>query len=256
MNLFFFFILGYDTVSDKSNLLVNCGATEHIITNKSRFINFHQNFEPGNHFVELADGSPVEKRWCLHLSTQQQKTPVYLEKCIIYTNFLNKTYFQYKWQQKNGAHISFECDNCQLIYPNKAVFNITQRGCLYYLKNIVSARNATYDLHTWHKILGHCNESDIKKLLKLVKGMKIKLTPNYALNYDIYIQGKMSNDRNKTLDCKATKILALVHSDLAGPIQSLAKDGYDYVINFINDYSCLTMLYFLKCKSDTLFASK
>ena len=56
--------------------------------------------------------------------------------------------------------------------------------------------------------------------------MKIKPTPNYALNCDIYIQGKMSNDRNKTLDHKTTKILALVHSDLAGPIQPLAKNGY------------------------------
>ena len=49
--------------------------------------------------------------------------------------------------------------------------------------------------------------------------MKIKPTPNYALNCDICIQGTMSNDRNKTLDCKATKILAFVYSDLAGPIQ-------------------------------------
>ncbi len=46
----------------------------------------------------------------------------------------------------------------------------------------------------------------------------------------------MSNDRNKTLDCKATKILALVHSDLVGSIQPLAKNGYKYVINFIDDF--------------------
>ena len=84
--------------------------------------------------------------------------------------------------------------------------------------------------------------------------MKIKPTPNCALNCDICIQGKMSNDRNKTLDCKATKTLALVHNDLAGPIQPLAKDGYKYLINFIDDYSGLTMLYFLKHKSDTLIA--
>ena len=50
----------------------------------------------------------------------------------------------------------------------------------------------------------------------------------------------------------ATKILALVHSDLAGPIQPLGKDGYKYVRNFIDDSSGLTMLYFLKRKSDTL----
>ena len=75
--------------------------------------------------------------------------------------------------------------------------------------------------------------------------MKIKLTPNYALNCDICIQGKMSNDRNKTLDNKATKILTLVHSE----------DGYKYVLNFIDDYSGLTMLYFLKHKSNTLLAT-
>ena len=28
--------------------------------------------------------------------------------------------------------------------------------------------------------------------------MKIKLTPNYALHSDTYIQGKMFNDKNKT----------------------------------------------------------
>ena len=65
-------------------------------------------------------------------------------------------------RKKNGAHISFERDNCQLIYPSGAVFNIIQKERLYYLKNIVSARNASYDLYTWHKILHHCNESDIK----------------------------------------------------------------------------------------------
>ena len=33
---------------------------------------------------------------------------------------------------------------------------------------------------------------------------------------------------------------------LASRIQSLAKDGYKYVLNFIDDYSGLIMLYFLK----------
>ena len=86
--------------------------------------------------------------------------------------------------------------------------------------------------------------------------MKIKPTTNYALHCDICIQGKMSNDRNKTLeDCKATKILVLVHSDFVGSIQPLAKEGYKYLLNFINDYSGLTMLYFLKHKSNTLLAT-
>ena len=107
-------------------------------------------------------------------------------------------------------------------------------------------RNAFYDLQNWHKILGHSNESDIKKLPNLVKG----ITPNYALDCDICIQGNMFNDRNKTLDRKATKILTHVQSNLAGHIQPLAKDDHKYVLNSIDDYSGL-MLYFIKDKSDT-----
>ena len=65
----------------------------------------------------------------------------------------------------------------------------------------------------------------------------------------------MSNDRNKTFDCKATKILALVPSGLAGPIQSFSKEGYKCVINFIDYYCGFTMLYFLKDKPDALLAT-
>ena len=46
-----------------------------------------------------------------------------------------------------------------------------------------------------------------------------------------------------------------LYSDLAGPIQHLTKDGYKYVLNFADDYSGLTMLYFLKHKSNTLLAT-
>ena len=35
----YFFTLGYDIVLDKSNLLVDCWATNHVITDKSKFIN-------------------------------------------------------------------------------------------------------------------------------------------------------------------------------------------------------------------------
>ena len=86
--------------------------------------------------------------------------------------------------------------------------------------------------------------------------MKIKPTQNDALNCDICIKGKMSNERNKTLDSKSTKIFALENGDLAGLIQPLPKEGYKFVINFIDDYSGLTMLYFLKHKSNTLLAKK
>ena len=115
----------------------------------------------------------------------KQKCEILSATNALYIPTFKQNIFLVQAATKNGAHISFERDNCQLIYPNGAVFNITQWGRLYYLKNIVSVGNATYDLHTWHKILGYSNETDIKKLPDLVKGMKIKPPPNYALNCEI-----------------------------------------------------------------------
>ena len=60
----------------------------------------------------------------------------------------------------------------------------------------------------------------------------------------------------QSLDVKETEILSLVHCDFAGPIQPLGKGNYRYVLNFIDDFSGLIMLYFLGHESDTLLATK
>ena len=39
------------------NLLIDTGATSHIITDRSMFLNFDEQFDPSNHFIELADSS-------------------------------------------------------------------------------------------------------------------------------------------------------------------------------------------------------
>ena len=47
-------------------------------------------------------------------------------------------------------------------------FCIHEMGSLYYLPTVekenVDQCNATYDIQTWHKILGHCNHDDVEKL--------------------------------------------------------------------------------------------
>ena len=94
-----FFALGYDIVSHKSNFLVDCGATKHIITDKSKFINFDQNFEPRNHFVELVNESLVN-------NIVLKRGDVFIFSCnsnghmLYISQLLNKIYFQYKPQQK------------------------------------------------------------------------------------------------------------------------------------------------------------
>ena len=66
-----------------------------------------------------------------------------------------------------------------------------------------------------------------------------------------YFLGKMNRlkfDKNKAT--RATKVLELIHSDLMGPFQVQSLGGASYTLTFIDDYSRMVFVYFLRNKSD------
>ena len=125
---------------------------------------------------------------------------------------------------------------------------------MYYLNSISSYRNNACTLAEWHRILGHCNFGDVRKLEGVVEGMKI--SDYNEVGCKVCTQGKMTQSRCRTPDRRATAPLNLVHSDVAGPINPVGKDGFQYALSFVDDYSGVIMTYFLKKKSDVLDATK
>ena len=63
-------------------------------------------------------------------------------------------------------------------------------------------------------------------------------------------EGKMCQIRNKSPDEKAKAPLDFVHCDLAGPIDPTGRDGFKYALSFVDDFSGIIMVYFLKSKGD------
>ena len=81
-------------------------------------------------------------------------------------------------------------------------------------------------MQDWHEILGHCNLNDVLALENVVDGMKI--TGKKEFDCGVCVMGKMTQPRNRKPDKRATKNLELVHCDLAGPIDPIAKEGFRY----------------------------
>ena len=67
---------------------------------------------------------------------------------------------------------------------------------------------------------------------------------------DTCIINKMSQTISRKPDARANKPFELIHADLAGPIDPMAKGNFKYVIAFTDDYSSIIFPYFLKCKAD------
>ena len=112
------------------------------------------------------------------------------------------------------------------------------------------------NLKGWHAILVHCNYEDVVKLDEVVDGMKIS-NSNSRPDCDNCILGKMTQSKNRNPDIRSKAPLELVHTDLhAGPIALMSKEAFRYSIAFIDDYSGVVFVYFLKNKSDTVEATK
>ena len=241
-------------------LLVDCGATAHIINDKSKFVKLDDKFDSDKHFIELADGSRTNgivqgrgKAQVLIHDSKGSKRKVILENAL-YVPSYKQDIFSVQAATCKGASVSFTQNSAELRAPDGTTFDIEKQGRLYYLNNTVTGNNKTHTMHEWHKILGHCNVRDVCKLEGVVEGMKI--TDKGDFRCDVCVMGKMSQHRSREPDERATCPLELVHCDLAGPVDPIAKDGFRYALSFVDDYSGVNMVYFLKQKSDTTVATE
>lgn len=95
------------------------------------------------------------------------------------------------------------------------------------------------------------------KLKDVVEGMKASDSScSKPQDCDVCIEGKMIESRNRNPDARAAKLLELVHTDLAEPIDLSSREGFRYSIAFTGDYSGAIFVYFLKNKSDTVAATE
>ena len=153
-------------------ILVDSGATVHILNDKRYFDNFNHNFSSKNHVIELADGGKVEG----HAQGQGDATislddssgqahSVQLLNTLYIPNF-KRYIFSVLAATKHGTNVSFNQYSGQMV--NKGcVFKFEKVNNLYFLNSIdhckkdIDSVKACRSLEEWHKVMGHCNTKDI-----------------------------------------------------------------------------------------------
>jgi hypothetical protein len=89
----------------------------------------------------------------------------------------------------------------------------------------------------WHCRLGHINEKRIERLHKdgLLSSFDFK-------SFDMcetYLHGKMTKSPFTSQSERASDLLGLVHTDVCGPMSSVARGGFQYFITFTDDFSSM-----------------
>ena len=255
------FIMKIDTDKKSINdtLLVDCGATSHIIIDKSKFVDFDKDFNPATHFIELADGKRKN-----NIATGRGKARVMMtdNKGVTHNVILKdalcvpsytQNILSVKAATRAGARVNFSREYSELVLDDgKVTFNLECLGNLYYVNNVKHLDIKSRSLKEWHKAMGHCNIDDLIKLESVVEGMKI--SDKSKFNCVPCIKGKMTQHFNRKPDIKANKILDLVHCDLTGMVKPAGMGDFKYGINFVDDYSGVIHLYLIKNKNDAHIA--
>ncbi|XP_074649045.1 uncharacterized protein LOC141904358 [Tubulanus polymorphus] len=209
----FYFRITVDSASSVHNvnsLLVDCGATSHIINDESKFVSFDKSFNADDHFIELADGSRMKNVALKRGDPRVQLTDSMGRICnvvlrnVLYIPTFKQNIFSVQAAIENGAHLQFKSNSGSLSASNGTVFNFTRRGRLYYMYacNTISSDQNEHSLLVWHRILGHCNVQDILKLQTAVTGMKISGSGKDVTCKDC-ILGKMTQNRSREPDERA-----------------------------------------------------
>jgi transposase InsO family protein len=103
----------------------------------------------------------------------------------------------------------------------------------------------------WHRRMGHIHFDNLVKVNKreAVREMPQITKPTNTLCKHCQ-QGKKTKTRFKSKEYSTTRPLEIVHTDLVGPTKTKGLKGEKYFMLLVDDYTRMTVVFFLKNKSE------
>ncbi|XP_022030400.1 uncharacterized protein LOC110931309 [Helianthus annuus] len=228
--------------------IFDCGATDTMTYDHKDILNMSPSSKT---YIETASGErvKVEGGGSIEFSNKMK-----LNKCLYIPTLSSKLL--------SVSHVTKELNCVVLMYPTFCILQDirtkeiigrgTERGGLYYVDEVTHKGHAmlahgTADrqLWLWHRRLGHPSFGYLKSLfpsLFLNKSTDMKcetciLAKNHRVSFD------QSNTRVKS-------VFSLIHSDVWGPAPNSDKNRFKYFVSFVDDFSRMTWVYFMKHKSE------
>jgi len=244
-------------LSTSASWVLDTGCGSHICTNVQG-LKRSRDLAKGEVDLRVGNGAKVA---ALAVGTYVLTLPsgliIQLENCY-YVPAISRNIISVSCLDKFGFSFIIK-NNCCSIYLNDIFYATAQmNNGLYVLDlempiyNINTKRMKPNELnptYLWHCRLGHINEKRISKLHK--DGLLD------SFDYESYetcrscLIGKMTKSPFTGKGERANDLLALIHTDVCGPLNIPARGGFQYFITFTDDFSRYGYVYLMKHKSES-----
>src|ERR1700675_1200643 len=237
--------------AERVRWMMDSGATHHITPHKSDF----RDYTPCQGSVRLGDKSTISQIGVGSVTFKtSQGSPITLSN-VLHIPGVKTRFMSTRALAAKGAEVAFTQGSFKISVNQSCVATGYLEDNLYWLDASSIGLNAhvkgtSASLQTWHQRMGHISYPALSKYgPSALTGMDIDsstVAPSMCHGCEV---GKSTHKPFSPSKTKRTsEILQVVHSDLAGPLQTKSIQGSVYIATFIDDHSKYTALYFLQSK--------
>ena len=238
--------------------LVDSGATAHMTPFKEDFSNL--TIESCG-AVQIGDNSLLAKEGYgeVKLKTVDAKGKAYTVRLahVFYVPDLCFRLFSVEATNQWGHKLVFGSKRSYMECTGGTVVNLEDRGKGKVLTGrlLIEGAMVTQTGSLWHRRMGHIGKDGLKKLHKAVDGLEGRQEDNTKV-CEPCAMGKIHREAvKKTKEKRATAPGEVVCTDVAGPFTE-SMGGKKYMIIFVDEYTRMRYVYFMKTKDNALTALK
>ena len=162
---------------------------------------------------------------------------------------------------EHGYKLHFENNECT-IYDKEQRRNLVKKIKMEknrsfpivfkYVENVALRMEDVEEAWLWHRRFGHLNFNSLKMLCqrKMVQGLPNAIEEKNEVCDGCALGKHHRQSFPKGVAWRAKKVLELVHTDICGPMSTPSQGNNKYFVLFIDDFTRMTWVFFMKQKSE------
>lgn len=244
----------------KSDWYVDSGASSHMTTDQSCLQNVRLNHKVKDIVVANKETVPVICSGNMMITTIVDNSEFdIIVKDVLCVPNLSTNLLSVSQLIRNGNKVNFEGEVCYIrnrqdVLIGKAnlvngVYKLDTKS-----ESLVACSATTLTSEIWHRRLGHINSKDLNTMRNgAVEGISyIDKAEIDKSNCITCCEGKQARLPFSHKGKRCENVLEIVHADLCGPMEQVSLGQARYFLLFVEDYSRMAFVYFLKAKNQAL----
>lgn len=235
---------------------IDSGCSNHMTGDKSIFVSIDTSI---NSQVKMGNGALVKAQGKGTISVNTKKGERRIHDVLLVPD-LEQNLLSVGQLIEHGYAVHFEGKTCAILdkmEPNHVMARIPMEKnrnfplTFKYAENMAMKAQVMDESWLWHLRLGHLNFQSLKVLhnKNMVHGLS-KIEEMQHVCEGCALGKHHRQPFPKGVAWRAKQPLELVHTDVCGPMSTISHGNNRYFILFIDDFTRMTWVYFLKQKSE------